>query len=202
MNNNSRSSNNTINNNSTTSNIRTNSDIVNKLERKLDSNEDKILTSASTILDISYDSMNSNRSRKKIETIQEDAMDKYNELSEASSEIKESDNSNIPIAKLIALEAQDEACKHLTTSVTKVDKIVRDTYASGYRIWPERQQYDEKMRQLEYFTKDRNEKSSQLKNHLNKEVKKDITDSNTKESLIDEYADLSSEPGDWTGGDD
>jgi hypothetical protein len=130
------SSNKTANNQSTTSSTTNNNSTSSnndKLEEQLDNNEERILGTVSTILDMSYESMNSNRSRQKIEKIQNKAMDKYNEKSELSSEIKDTEGSNIPIAKLIALDAQNEACKHLTASVTEADKIVRNTYASGDR---------------------------------------------------------------------
>jgi vesicle coat complex subunit len=100
------------------------------------------------------------------------------------------------------LDLQKEACDTLTKSVTQVDKIYRSEFLSGANMPEEGDQYDRKMRELEHDTSLRSDMVNKQTRYLEEQIKNQELGENSSEkpqvtgSLVDDYADVSLEPGD------
>ncbi len=91
-------------------------------------------------------------------------------------------------------EKSREHMKHLNYDIEQEEKIIQDLKEEQEIQSIKEEEQDSKKRKLE-------ENSDIEENEDNKKQKTDI-EKNQASSIIDDYADPSIEPGDWTGGDD
>jgi hypothetical protein len=173
-----------------------NNNLNSDLTKAVDRNYESITGKSCTVLDMARESV---VDPGKIDEIVEEAMEKYEGLEEKISDLV--DSGNISDKKKI-LDLQKEACDTLTKSVTQVDKIYRSEFLSGANMPEEGDQYDRKMRELEHDTSLRSDMVNKQTRYLEEQIKNQELGENSSEkpqvtgSLVDDYADVSLEPGD------
>jgi hypothetical protein len=197
---------------------------IEELIRKLDTNEDRMLGTASIILDTANSDMG-----LPLSDILDEGMKNFHKFEDEADNIEEDPNLSETQKKILSVSLRNKACESLTTAASQTDSAIRHAVAEGApsHVTERISQYDSKVRNLERLSSERSELNTQLMPHLEEqyaeETAENATESNATEtvtqsqepitsatetaqeprqSLIDDYADPNSEPADWTGGDD